>query len=837
MSRRRANCGFGRKGGLDVRLVRTMQSGGDSGASIVPGRPEESLLLKRVLSDEMPEGPKKLSVAEKDLLRRWIAQGAKTARPEPDDPSAVRFTEEETSHWAFRPITGSPANDASAVSVASDVSGKIDAMIARKLDEKGLRFSPEADRPTLIRRASFDLTGLPPTPAEVDAFVQDASPEAWEKVIDRLLSSPQYGVRWGRHWLDVAGYAETDGVVGKDRPRPYAWRYRDYVIQSLNQDKPYSEFIIEQLAGDELIEGEPDPENPRHVELLAATGFIRMAPDVTDADNSLIERNQAVAETLKVFGSAVLGLTVGCAQCHDHRYDPISIEDYYRLRAVFDPAMPLEHWRKPSERLIDMTDAAVKAETARIEAEAVAVQNDINERRRAHCKMIQDREINAAPEEVREMLRTALDTKEKDRNDEQKKLLDKYPKVRSVDWIIGQLIEYDMPTYRKFEEEEKKVAEIRKTKPLDRKIMALMESRDRVPKSTVFFRGDPASPKNEVAPGELAILSLNRSVSEIPALAPAGRTTGRRLAYARSLVDGSHPLTARVAVNRIWMHHFGRGIVKSAGDMGLNGDRPTHPELLDTLAAEFMSSGWQMKRLHKQLMMTRTYRQASQRTGEHDSDPENLWLARMPLRRLDAESIRDAMLSVIGDINSALDGPSVPVEEDGEGKAVIGKRALRDGIFNGMEAAGADEFRRSVFISVPRSQPLNMLETFDLPQMNPNCNQRMTSTVATQALWLLNDDQMVRYSDRLATVLESVSADDRAVQIREGYRRVFSIAPKPEEIERADKYLVGQTEIFRNDPYAAWQKELKEKPRAAEHRALASFCQVLLSSNRMLYVP
>lgn len=837
-------------GGLDVRLVRLLATGGESGSAVVSGNAAESLLWQRISSDEMPPGAKKMSAAEKATIERWIGAGAKTARPEPEHPDQAKFTDEELSHWAFQAVKASPppanplASSAATASIGPvpTASAAIDAFIAAKLTEAGLTLSPLADRRTLIRRLTFDLHGLPPTPEEVDAFVSDLAPNAYEKLVDRLLASPQYGVRWGRHWLDVAGYAESDGNLGRDQARPHAWRYRDYVIDSLNQDKPYDRFLVEQLAGDELIEGTPDPNNLEHVNLLAATGLLRMAPDITETDDTLMDRNQAVADTLQVVSTVALGITVGCAQCHDHRYDPITIEDYYRLRAVFDPALPIHQWKKPGQRLVDMTDDATRAATAVIEAEAVALQEDINARRRTHCQAIQDREIQNAPEEVREALRAAVNLKPADQSDEQKALLDRYPKVRTIDWIVGQLIEYDMPAYRRFEEEEKQVAAIRKKKPISRLIMTVAETPDQPQASHVFFRGSPESPADEVTPGELTVLVAARPHVHLPVRDESKtRTTGRRLAYARQLTDGTHPLVARVAVNRIWMHHFGRGLVASAADFGLAGEAPSHPELLDWLADDFVRGGWSMKRLHKQIVMAAVYQQTAQRRSDQAAtlalgiDPENRLLSRMNLRRLEAEAVRDAILAVSGQLIDQVGGPSVPVAEDGEGKAVIGTRLLRDGLFAGVEDAGDQAFRRSVYISATRALPLNVLQTFDLPAMTPNCNRRDSSTVTPQALWFMNDESVVAASQRMAESLKSQSQDPTE-QIRLAYRRAFAAEPTAEEITECSAFLDSQVATFRAaataDPPAG------ANPAAgAELQALASLCQMLLSSNRFLYVP
>lgn len=820
-------------GGLDVRLARLITAGGESGPAVAAGEFEKSLLWSRISTDEMPPKGKKLSNLEKQAIADWIQQGVKTARAEPERPEEARFTEEELSYWAFQPVQPFVPPE----SPSPNDGGAIDAFVASKLAENGLAFSPAADRSTLIRRLTLDLHGLPPTVEQMDQFFQDSAPDATEQLVDRLLASPQYGVRWGRHWLDVAGYAESDGNIGKDQARPNAWHYRDYVIRALNTDLPYDQFLTEQLAGDELIEGTPDRNNPKHADLLAATGLLRMSPDITQTDDTLMDRNQAVADALSVVSTAVLGLTVGCAQCHDHRYDPITIEDYYRFRAVFDPVFPIHKWKKPNQRLIDMTDDATRERSAAVESQAVAVQEDINTRRRAHCQTIQDREIALAPEAVRESLRTAANAKPEELTDEQKKLLDQYPKVRSIAWIVGQLVEYDMPAHRAFEAEEKKVAEIRKTKPLNRMLMAVEESRDAVPASHVFFRGSPETPTKVVTPGELTVLVSARSDTAIQSqIETSSRTTGRRLAYARQLTDGTHPLVARVAVNRIWMHHFGRGIVATPGDFGLFGETPSHPELLDWLASEFVRHGWSMKRLHRQIVLSRTYQQTAARMPNVDSgiDPDNRYLSRMNLRRLEAESIRDSILLASGQLNSALDGPSVPVAEDGEGKAVVGTRLLRDGLFAGIESAGGQAFRRSVFLSSPRALPLNMLQTFDLPAMTPNCQRRDSSTAAPQSLWFLNDESLVASSQKMAELVWSEQKDATA-QIQAAFVRTFACRATTDEVALCIEFLTTQAEVFRKDANAAWQEELGKRPEAAHVRSLASLCQMLLSSNRFLF--
>jgi mono/diheme cytochrome c family protein len=837
-------------GGFDVRLVRLMIAGGDSGPALDPGNPSESLVWDRIASGEMPPGSKKISPDEQQTIAAWIAAGAKTARQEPEDPDQVVFTEEELGHWAFQPVTAKapPSLDNSVDDLAQILAAgenPIDAFVAAKLSDAGMSMSPRADRRTLIRRLTHVLHGLPPTPEQVSAFLEDQSIDAYDRLVDRLLASPDFGVQWGRHWLDVAGYAESDGNLGKDQTRPYAWHYRDYVIEAINSDLPYDRFVTEQLAGDELIQGVPDPNNPAHVRLLTATGFLRMAPDVTETNDSLMDRNQAVADVLNTVSSAISGITTACAQCHDHRYDPITIEDYYRFRAIFDPVFPLDQWKKPNQRLIDMTDDKTRQLAAEIEKRAVEMQQDIDQRRRAHCQTIQDREIELAPEELRDALRQAVNVKPDQQSEEQKALLDRFPKVRTIDWIVGQLIEYDMPAHRAFQEEEKKVAEIRDTKPASRMLMAVDERGKEPPVSHVFFRGSPESPTDVVTPGELTVLVSRRSNAELAAAdSAAAVSSGRRLAYARQLTDGTHPLTARVAVNRVWMHYFGNGIVATAGDFGIAGDRPSHPELLDWLAEEFVRHGWSMKWLHRQISTSQVFQQASESRTMGDGsevasgDPDNALLGRFRLRRMQAEAIRDSILAVSGQLNRSLGGPSVPVCEDGEGKPVIGIRLLRDGLFNGVQDVGAEAQRRSLYISVARDLKLNMLDNFDLPAMTPNCQQRDNSTVASQSLWFLNDQTMLDASRMMAHRLVE-QAGDRDSQIQRAFLLTFSVPPTDEELQSCRGFLDRQTEIFRNQGgnSAAESQSSDAQPETPESLALASLCQMLMASNRFLYIP
>ena len=822
-----------KRGGLDIRLVHLMQTGGDSGAAVVPGDPDASLLWQQVASDEMPDGPKKLTADQKQVIRDWIAQGAKTVRPEPKDPDTVRFTEEELGHWAFQPVKIHPIPQPDGF----DIRTPIDAFVAERLAKRGLRFSPRAKRETLIRRITHDLTGLPPTAAEVEAFVGDETPQAWPRLVERLLSSPEFGVRWGRHWLDVAGYAESDGGGGNDTRRPNAWHYRDYVFESFNRNKPIDQFLREQIAGDELIDGKPDTNDPRHVELLTATGFMRMAPDPTQSSNSLAERNQAAADAVQVIGSSTLGLTVGCAQCHDHKYDPIGIDDYYRFRAIFDPVFPLQKWQQPSARLVDVTSAEDQKKAEEIEARAKEMDAAIQAKKTELAKTIQADKLSDVPEEVREETLQAVLASAKDRTERQKELLDLYPMVKPVSFIAGFLVEYDNAAYREFEKQKAEVTKVRETKPPKRLVRVATEQPDVVPVSAVLFRGNPNSPGEKVQPGELAVLSQAGKAPVLPVNESTRTTTGRRIAYASHLTSGQHPLTARVFVNRIWQHHFGQGIVDTPGDFGLNGEPPSHPELLDWLAADFVKHGWDQKRLHRMILLSTVYQQSARRTPELDAiDPENRLLARANLRRLEAEAVRDFILATTGDLNLESGGPSIPVTTNAEGKVVIGVTKIRDGLAAGVRGQNEAAYRRSAFIESNRSLPLNMLATFDLPEMKPNCDRRRSTTVATQSLWFLNDDQIIGLTGGLADRLFTNHPTEADQRLDALFRKLFATAPTDEEQQYLSSFLERQEELFRADPNAEWQKKIKAQPDAPARRSLAALAQVLMASNRFLYI-
>ncbi len=815
------------KGGVDLRLrrfmLRELKDGG--GHVMVPGQPAASEMLRLVREGEMPKEGKKLTAEEIAKLEQWITADAPTVREEPAEVPKFFITEEEREFWSFRPIAR-PA--------VPGEGNPVDAFVSAKLKEQALTFAPEADPRTLIRRLALDLTGLPPTPADVETFVNDTAPDAYEKLVDRLLASPAYGERWARHWLDVAGYADTNGVTEADSPRPHAWRYRDYVTRAFNADKPWSDFIIEQLAGDELAAANQGNAaqiiaDPAKRDLLTATGFLRMAPDGTGdevADQNLA-RNEVIADTLKVVSSSLLGLTVACAQCHDHRYDPISQIDYFHLRAVFEPALDWKNWRRPADRLTSLYTPEQRALAESIEGEARDWDLVAEARTVEHKNRIFSARLAALPENFRELIRLARATPTGKRTPEQHALFKEHPGL-NVD--AGSLDLFDMAADKEVKALREEGNKRRATKPVEPFVMALTEIAGQVPETHLFNRGDHDQPREKITPGELTILGA----TEIPER--AGETTGRRLAYARWLTSGKHPLVARVLVNRFWLGHFGRGLVNTPGDFGTLGERPTHPELLDWLASEFMANGWKLKPLHKLLVTSRAYRQSSRNDAAQAADPDNKFYARFRLQRLDAETLRDSMLAVTGRLNAQQFGPAIGVALDPAGRIVPGnqkKDANGDPI--GFDPVGDQEFRRSIYITMRRRQPLTMLDTFDAPIMSPNCNLRDSTTVAPQSLLLMNDGFIVSTATRLAERLRTEHVGSARGQLIGAWRLIYGVEPSENELRAALSFLAEQAETLRFR-LAQTPPKKDASPADPQLQALASLCQTLLSTNRFLYI-
>ncbi|MBI4584957.1 MAG: PSD1 domain-containing protein [Planctomycetes bacterium] len=768
------------EGGLDLRAKAAMLRGGKLGPVIVPGKPEESLIIEKLRSGQMPPrdrlveaSVKPIEPAEIELIARWIAAGAPEVVLEPDVATATPdplVTDKEREFWAFRPPL--PAAVPSARD-AGRARNPIDAFILEKLEQVGLSLSPEADRSTLMRRAYFDLTGLPPEPAEVQAFLANRDPDAYENMIDRLLSSPRLGERWGRYWLDLAGYADSEGKREQDLPRPHAWRYRDYVIQSLNADKPYDRFLLEQVAGDELADYESAPEiHQETYDNLVATGFLRMAPDATWANITgyVPDRLEVIADEIDVLGSAVLGLTLKCARCHDHKFDPLPQRDYYRLADIFKGAYDEYDWLKPDVR----------------PGLGPVSQDALGGRHLPYVTTAERRAWEARDAKVRQELDALKAMKPADKKES--------------------------------EEIEGRMRALEAQRLPEPRIQALWDRGEPSP-TYIYRRGDPLSPGLLVGPGVPAVLTDGKTPFAVKPPWPGAKKTGRRLALARWLTRPEHPLTARVAVNRLWRHHFGTGIVKTLDNFGKAGAPPTHPELLDWLAREFVSQGWSLKAMHRLMMTSSTYRQSSAVTADGEKlDPDNALYSRRPLARLDAEALYDSLLLIAGRLDENRFGRADPVQ------------VRPDGLVT--PAGTARGWRRLIYVQQSRKQIPTHLETFDFPPMNPNCVERRDSTVVPQALHLMNNGMVYSLAEQFAARVSRAVGTDPAKRLEMVYWIALSRPPSAEE-ERLGMEALDHLADRWNEHFAAAGKPDHD---AAGLSALAAFCHAIMNSAGFLYV-
>ena len=720
------------KGGLDLRLVRFMQKGGESGAVIAPGLPGDSYLLDRLKNGEMPPGEHAVPEAEIQIIERWIAAGAKTARPEPESiPSGLGLSLEERSFWSFQPIHRPEVPDIATFPQDSRVRTPIDALILKSMPPDS-GFSPDVDRRTLIKRAYFDLVGLPPAPEELRTWAADTADDWYDRLLTELLDSPHYGERWGRHWLDVAGYADSEGYTNSDAERPWAWKYRDWVIRALNEDKPFDRFITEQLAGDELAGPQEGDLTSEQIALLTATGFLRMAADGTGSGaDDAVARNKVMADTLQIIGTSLLGLSIQCAQCHDHRYDPIPHTDYYALRAVFEPALDWQAWLVPNARRVSLYTADDREKAAAIEAETKVVADERAKKLAVYMKQALDAELMKFPEPLRGQLRGAYEAAGDKRTEEQQQQLAQNPSVNINPGNLYQYIAESQPELAKFDAQ---ISEIRAKKPVEEFLRVLREPPNHIPDTKLFYRGDHQQPKQTVLPASLTVTAPEGERPEFAGNTESLPSTGRRLDFAQWLTSGRHPLVARVIVNRAWLHHFGKGLVETPADFGKLGVSPSHPELLDWLADEFMRQGWSLKKLHRDIMTSTVWRQSARQSAVSTQHSAIVPFARRTLIRLDAETIRDRMLTASGELNRTPFGAPIGIKEDDTGQVIV------DG----------SQTRRSLYIKARRSRPVAMMQAFDAPVMQTNCEIRQNSTVATQSLILMNGEFTLEQAAKLA---------------------------------------------------------------------------------------
>jgi Protein of unknown function (DUF1553)/Protein of unknown function (DUF1549) len=634
----------------------------------------------------------------------------------------------QASHWAFRPVQA-PAIPA--VRDTAWVHTPIDAFVLARLEAEGVKPAPSADKPTLLRRVTLDLIGLPPTRDEQKAFLEDASPQAFEKVVDGLLARPEYGERWARHWLDVVRYAETNGYE-RDGAKPNAWRYRDYVINAFNKDKPYDRFVKEQLAGDEVAGS--------NAEAMIAMTFLRLGTWDDEPADSAVDRCDQLDDMLGTTAAAFLGVTLRCARCHDHKFEPFAQKDYYAVLAVFDPLKRPQIGRLELDTGVGTPEEMLPYEQAqeRWEAELEDLEKRV------------DALKNADGEEDR----------------------------------------------RLFSQLTAKIAALRMARPQGGpRAYIFSEDGPKAPVTHILRRGDPTKPAEEVGPAVPAVL-----VAQQPAPpTPTAKTTGRRLWLANWIASPENPLTARVMVNRVWQNHFGKGIVGTSNDFGVMGDEPTHPELLDWLADRFVRDGWSMKKLHRLIVLSSAYQTSSALEGGDPKGDKRLALfGRWRQRRLEAEAVRDSVLAVSGQLNPDHGGPSVYPTLP---QAVLEGQSRPGEGWGKSDARQAS--RRSVYVFSKRALPVPELQLLDSPDTTSSCEKRQVSTTAPQALTFLNGPFLNEQAGFFAARLRKEAGDDAAMQVRRAFELALCRSPHPEELGKTLTFLETQRRQIQKDAETA----------------------------------
>ena len=764
--------------------------GGYSGPAIIPGNSADSKVIRMVAGLEkdvvMPPAGEKLTAKQIGLLRDWIDQGADwpTEQAEaPADKPGGTATESKTTHWSFQPVER-PAPPAA--KNHDWAKSPMDRFVLARLEKEGIEPSPLADRRTLLRRVSLDLTGLPPTPAEVADFLADDSPEAHEKAVDRLLESPHYGEKWAMHWLDLARYADSDGYE-KDLSRPHAWRYRHWVINALNADMPFEQFSIEQIAGDLLPNAT--------IEQRVATGFHRNTLKNREGGVKLEQfRFEETVDRANTVGTVWLGITVGCAQCHDHKYDPVSQTDYYSFFAFFN----------------NLDEVNIDAPLAGEMGPYLASLPDYRRKREAFLAEYGVPELQPPWEEKMKLARAnpgkwtdwdhAYDAFQKylDGSD---KMVDK-PIHERTQKEIDALADHFVKNYHrviskerreelKFKELREKLTKLKENFPTISEAQTVTESKDNRP-THIHIRGDWKNPGIPVDPNTPSVLRVLHRPG-----ADAGKLT--RVDLANWIVSRDNPLTARVTVNRIWQEYFGRGLVATSEDFGTQGEEPSHPRLLDWLASEFMDNGWSLKHLHKTIVMSATYQQSSKaRPALQSRDPSNRLLARQLRLRLPGELVRDATLLVSGLLYPKIGGPSIkpPLPEG------LAKVAYANSV-KWYESEGKERYRRGLYIHFQRTVPYPQLMSFDASERTATLCRRERSNTPLQSLNLLNDQVFVEAAQALAVRLLTETDGRFEKRLRYGFELTLSREPKDSELRAMSDYYQAQIGILENDPESA----------------------------------
>ncbi len=755
------------KGGLRLDSREALWKGGESGPAVIPNRPDESLLIRAVrygdLDPQMPPNGK-LKPQQVVDFESWVLMGG--PYPSAESP-AVAATDgidfdKARAFWSFRPVVETRLPR---VKDTLWPKSPIDCFLLARQEEKGLTPAPPADRRTLVRRATFDLTGLAPTPEEVEDFVQDHSPGAFEKVVDRLLASPHYGERWGRHWLDVVRYADTAGC-NSDYPVPDAYKYRNYVIQSFNEDKPYDQFIREQIAGD-LLPGLTDQER---FQQIIATGYLAISRHYGSSDP---EFHLTIEDTIDNLGKAFLGLSISCARCHDHKFDPIPTRDYYSLYGIFQStryAFPgMEDFKHPRD-FVALSDDADRATFFAYQAAVFDL----------------DQELFRLTQEQKALQRTAGSIGPLEQPESAPRTLDQ--------------VKLELQAAK-----EKQVRLLR-TAPEVTKAYAVWEGH--AANARIHIKGDPNRPGEAVSRGFLQVLGGQKLTEQAQG---SGRSE-----LADWLTDPKNPLTARVVVNRIWQHHFGKGIVQTPNDFGTRGRSPTHPELLDWLATRFREGGQSIKAMHKLIMLSSTYQlSSSDEPGNALIDPSNDCLWRFNGRRLDAEELRDTLLAIGGNLDRSP-GRRHPFPPESEFRFTQHKPF----------SAVYETRQRSVYLMRQRKQAHPYLDLFDANDPKATTPVRPVSTTAIQALFMMNSAFVHEQAGQLADRLIQAKEEDGA-RIEQAYKLALARPPTGHEVREVKEYLKECQALIRQDGAPGEQ---------LTHMTWASFCRVLLSSNEFILI-
>jgi mono/diheme cytochrome c family protein len=791
--------------GLDLRTEAGLQKGSRRGKVVVPHKPEESRLYKAVMHEgdvDMPDGRDKLPASDIDTIKRWIESGASLAAvPEASKGDADEeakllarreerpITQEERDYWAFK-VPVRPV-----VPGAGD-RNPIDAFLMDKWNAKGLKPAPLADRRTLIRRVYLDMLGLPPSYDEVEAFVNDKAPDAWIKVVERVLASPHYGERWARHWMDLVRYADSGGFEF-DVDRPEMYRYRDYLIDAFNKDKPYDLFVKEQLAGDEYVSDRPDKASKD--EAMIATGFMRLGAEGGG-------RNEALDDLVATTSLTFSAVTVQCARCHNHKFDPIPQKDYYRIQSIFFSTRDVDYSLVPEAEV-----AANRKETQRIDGLIKPLRGKKDAIEKPYHQQIIDREIAKLPD----YMQLAWNTPPDKRTEGQRLNVIQIQGTLAINSLRKLVTTADvvalMPPDVKAQHAklEAEIEALDNQKPRRTASARAIGERSREPQPSYFLhRGSPDARGTLMSPGVLAV--TRKSDWTFPEAPPTATSSYRRRGYAEWLVSPENPLTARVMVNRLFQHHFGEGIVRTPSNFGKMGEPPSHPELLDWLAVEFVEKGWSLKAMHRLMLTSASYRMSTvDIPANMNIDPENRMFWRMPRVRLEAEIIRDAILATAGSLDRTIGGPAIFPYIDPD---LFEKSSKRD--WKGLPDADPATWRRSLYVFSKRSIRYPMFETFDQPNLVNSTERRNRTTLATQALILMNNPMVRFQAGQFAARVKKEAGPDAAKQVA-----------------RAIELALGRPAD------AVERKEGLAFIKAGGAEGLTQFCHVLMNLNEFVYRP